>query len=176
LQPLHDCEQPIVIVSKQLHLFLDNLKNWYGCWALHLDRSVENIVADHFTYYNLTRSGKAKKCLLNDEESLPFYADLVFENLTRVLGVDKSIARHNLDKLVFNILATKKVVSEQKSVVVINFDDFMDNPYQHMIKLPFKVKESLLRLKDLYESNPKPKWLVDAVNDSIRHIKDIMGW
>ena len=176
LQPLHDCEQQVVIKSTQLHLFLDDIKEWYGCWVLHLDRSVENIVADHFTYYALTKSNEAKKLLLSDKESLPFYADLVFENLTRGLGVDKSIARHNLDKLVFNILATKKAVSEQKGVVVVDFDDFVANPHQHLDKLPFKVNESLLRLIDPHKSNPKPKWLIDAVNDSIKHIKDITGW
>jgi len=176
LQPLHDCEQPIVVKSTQLQLFLDDIKEWYGCWVLHLDRSVENIVADHLTYSTLTTTDEAKKLLLSDKESLSFYADLVFENLTRCFGVDKSIARHNLDKLVFNILATKKAVNGQKGVVVIDFDDFIANPYQHLDKLPFKVDESLLRLIDPHKSNPRPKWLVDAVNDSIRHVKNVTGW
>jgi len=170
LQPLHDCEQQIVIKSTQLHLFLEKLKEWYGCWVLHLDRSVENIVADHFSYYSLVNSTQAKELLASNKGVLPFYVDLVFENITKYLRVDKNIARNNLDKLVFNILATKKIVEKQKGVIVVDFDEFISNPLNFVDKLPFKVNRGLFKLINHSKKNPVPDWLKDMVKDSINYI------
>jgi len=153
-----------------LHLFLEKLKDWYGCWVLHLDRSVENIIADHFSYYSLVNSTQAKDILLSKDKPISFYADLVFENLTKYLRLDRNIARNNLDKLVFNILATRKIVERQKGITVLNFDEFVRNPKQHLNKLPFKVNESLLRLINPSKKNPVPDWLIDMIKDSVNYI------
>jgi len=170
LQPLHDCEQQIVIKSTQLHLFLEKLKEWYGCWILHLDRNIENIIADHFSYYHLTKTTEVKNFLMSNKGAISFYADLVFENITKYLRLDKSIARNNLDKLVFNILATRKIVEKQKGITILNFDEFVRNPKQHLNKLPFKVNEGLLRLIDPSKRNPVPDWFISMVKDSVNYI------
>jgi len=171
LQPLHDCEQQIVIKSTQLHLFLEKLKEWYGCWILHLDRNIENIIADHFSYNHLTKTAEVKNIFMSNKGAISFYANLVFENLTKYLRLNKNIARNNLDKLVFNILATRKIVEKQKGITVLNFDDFVRNPKQNLNKLPFKINESLLRILDPYKANPVPNWLKDMINSSIKYIR-----
>jgi len=174
LQPLHDYDQPVVIKSTQLHLHLEKVKKWYDCWVLHLDRNIENIIADHFTYYALVNSTKAKELLTSNNKPLPFYADLVFKNLVEYYGLDESIARNNLDKLVFNILTVKKAIELQKGITVIDFDKFISNPKQYLNKLPFKVNESLLKLVNPSKKNPVPDWLKDMIKDSINYLNNVL--
>lgn len=108
---------------------------------------------------------------MSNKGAVSFYASLVFENLTKYLRLDKNIARNNLDKLVFNILAIRKIVEKQKGITVLNFDDFVRNPKQNLNKLPFKINESLLRILDPYKANPVPNWLRDMINSSIKYIR-----
>ena len=174
LQPLHDCELPIVIKSTQLHLFLDKLKEWYDCWVLYVDRNIHNIIADHYPYYLLTKTMVVKEYLLSSDGVLPFYGDLVYENLTRYLNVDKDIAKKNIDKLVFNILVSKKIATNQKGVAILNFNEFVENPITQLSKIPFKVEKSLLRIVDPKKGNPTPNWLREIVNISINNLRDFL--
>ena len=176
LQPLHDFEKQVVIKSTQLHLFLEKVKRWYDCWILHLDRSIENIIADHFTYYALINSNQAKELLTSNKKPLPFYADLVFKNLAKYFDIDEDIARNNLDKLVFNILTVKKVIEKQKGIKVIDFDKFISNPKQYLNEFPFKINESLLKLVNPSKKNPVPDWLKDMVKESVSYIKNVLRW
>jgi len=175
LQPLHDCKQPVVIKSNQLHLFLDKLREWYNCWILHLNRKIEYIVADHFDRFTLSNPKKAKDILSGKKGAISFYCDLVYDNLKKYLRINKDIVRNNLDKLVFNIMATKKVVEKMDNVVVLNFDEFVSNPVVKLNKLPFKVDRGVLHILDKSKKNPVPDWLWDMILDSVNYISEYIN-
>jgi len=174
LQPLDEFDKPVVIKSTQLHLFLDKMKKWYNCWILHLTRSIERIIADHFFYNEIINSEVLKTLLMGKTPIERFFFDKVFENLLKYYNIKEDFSRHNLDKIVFNIMATKKAVEQQSNIIVIDFDDFILRPSQYINKLPFKIDINSLRLIDLSKRNNIPVWLNDMIRDSINYVKNYL--
>lgn len=174
LTPFIEAEVPIVVKSTQLHLFLDNLARDFNCWILHLFRDTARNIADHFNITDLSETGKARKILFSNEPWNNFYANLVFENLTKALKLDTSRVENNLDKLVLSIETINRIVREQAekndTIKIVNFDhlvaDFIRNPQNVMNKLPFKLKPNVITLIDSTRINPVPDWLRDEVRKS----------
>jgi len=170
LQPLHDCDLPIVIKSCQLHLFLDKLIRWLDCWVVHLVRPAPKVIASHFNPIDLYGSNKAREILLGNKGVVSFYCDAVYENLTYYLKVDKNKARHNLDKLVFNILTVNRIASGFGLVNVVNFETFIRDPVKEAKYLPFKLNSKVFSYIDLSKDVSPPDWLVKEVLKSVDYL------
>jgi len=170
LTPLYKSNLPIVIKTTQLQLFLSDCANIFGCWVIHLERSTENTIASHLSMDMLENPELAKNLLLKKGGILPFYGHLVYENLTKALGVSPENVENNLDKLVFNIEMTKILARKHAKVcdkvIIVDFDDLVINPQKWLSKFPFKISDSALKLLSPSKQKKAPDWLKEMVLES----------
>lgn len=166
---------PIAIKSNQLHLFLHPIQQKTGCWILHLDRAEERVVAGHTHPNILLNKGAFESLFLSGIGVTGFYVDLVFENLKKALGLQPKNVTNLLDKIVWNVGVIRKIVEAQAKmndkIVILDFDQIVENPYAFRSELPFNVRDEALRHLSTERRKKIPKWLPELVEQSKEKIK-----
>ena len=170
LEPFHECDEKIVIKSTQLSLVLDEVVDEFDCWAIHLERPIENTVWNHFgnavAFFEFVES---------DDAPIPFYGDLVYERIVKKFDFELK-PRKPIEKLVFNVKFVndyvKPLAEKIDEITIINFDEFVTNPSDYVDNLPFDASLKIHReVFDPEKLNPAPELARKIVHDILKSLK-----
>lgn len=169
LEPLHDCEEKIVIKSTQLSLVLDEVVNKLGCWCIHLERATENTVFNHFPDL------KAFLSFVDGyDKVIPFYGNLVYDRIVKTFDLNIDLSKP-IEKLVFNVKFTndyvKSFANKTERLTIIDFDNFVRNVDKYVNKLPFNARLDIAKeLFSINRLNFAPSIVKEIVDPIIRRL------
>lgn len=166
LEPLHDCDESIVIKSTQLGIVLDEVVKKLGCWCIHLERAIENTVFNHFPDLDSFLS------FVNESKGIiPFYGNLVYDRIVNKFDL-KIDLKKPIEKLVFNVKFVNDYVKKNLNKTIINFDAFVRNIEEYIDKLPFNVRLDIAKkLFDTNRLNIAPQKVKKIIGEIIESLK-----
>jgi len=154
LDPLHESKIPLIVKSTQLSLFLDEIRDEYGCYCVHLVRNVYDTVWAHAEIFP---ESFARVVFRVAEFDQMFYVDSVHRILVRHFGVREG--RNVLEKLLRNIYFVRShagghVVRYEDKVEVVSV---LRNAGLHVDSQVLKPKVNVC-----------PDWLKEKIDNWLR--------